>query len=116
MKGLFVKIRATVRKIPRGKVSTYGEIARMAGISDARKVGWALWGNQDPTLPCHRVVMKDGTIPKDYSLGGWQEQKARLVPEGVTFIKEAQADMKKHRWNNSEKKFKLSLPTSREPR
>lgn len=94
----FERIRAIVRKIPRGKVSTYGDVARMAGLRDARQVGWAVWGNQDTSVPCHRVVKKDGTLAKDFSLGGWKEQKARLWPEGVTFVSEMVVDLGKHLW------------------
>lgn len=100
MKGSFEKIRTIVKKIPKGKVATYGDIARMAGIKDARQVGWALWSNQDPTIPCQRVIKKDGTLAKDYSLGGWKEQKARLLPEGITFIEELKVDLKKHLWTS----------------
>jgi len=96
--GLFVKIRNVVKQIPLGKVTTYGQIAKMVGITDSRKVGWALWGNQDPQIPCHRVIKKDGFLAKDYSLGGWEEQKRRLQKEGISFIKENQVDLEKHQW------------------
>ena len=96
--GLFVKIRNVVKQIPLGKVTTYGQIAKMVGITDSRKVGWALWGNQDPQIPCHRVIKNDGFLAKDYSLGGWEEQKRRLQKEGISFIKENQVDLEKHQW------------------
>lgn len=96
--GLFVDIRKVVSKIPLGKVATYGQIARLVGIADARKVGWALWGNQDLKIPCHRVIKKDGFLAKDYSLGGWEEQKRRLQKEGITFKAENQVDLEKHQW------------------
>lgn len=95
---LFTRIRSMVKKIPHGKVATYGQIAKMVGISDSRKVGWALWGNQDPKVPCHRVIKKDSSLAKDYSLGGWPEQKARLLKEGVTFKKENQVDLERYQW------------------
>jgi len=41
---VFEKIRKMVAKIPKGKVATYGQIAKLANIKDARVVGWALWG------------------------------------------------------------------------
>lgn len=96
--GLFSQIRNVVKKIPQGKVATYGQVARLVGISDSRKVGWALWGNQDPKIPCHRVIKKDGFLAKDYSLGGWEEQKRRLQKEGITFKAENQVDLEKHQW------------------
>ena len=96
---IFTKLRSLVSQIPKGKVSTYGSIAKMAGIKDARQVGWAIYNNQDKNVPCHRVVNKEGLLAKDFSLGGWQEQKRRLEPEGVTFLEELKVDMKKHFWN-----------------
>jgi|GEM_PF-986117 len=91
--GLFVRIRAIVKMIPEGKVAAYGSIAIAAGIDDARKVGYALHGNQDPKIPCHRVVKKDGFIAKEYSLGGWKEQARRLKLENVPFKSENQVDI-----------------------
>lgn len=98
----FTKIRSLVSQIPEGKVSTYGTIALLAGIKDARQVGWAIYGNQDPNVPCHRVVNKQGFLAKDFSLGGWEEQKRRLLPEGITFVQDNQVDMNKHFWNGTE--------------
>lgn len=96
--GIFEKIRKIVSKIPKGKVLTYGDVAKIVGTKDSRLVGFALRGNQDPNIPCHRVIRKDGTLADGYSLGGWKEQKARLKPEGITFLKERQVDLAKHRW------------------
>lgn len=98
---IFTKIRSLVARIPKGKVSTYGTIANLAGIKDSRQVGWAIYNNQDKKVPCHRVVNKDGFLAKDFSLGGWQEQKRRLVPEGVTFVEEMRVDMMKHFWGGA---------------
>lgn len=95
---LFSQIKSEVKKIPKGKVTTYGDIAKKVGSKDARKVGWAIYGNQDPEIPCHRVVNKSGMVAEKFSLGGWQEQKARLEAEGVTFRGEKQVDMEKHGW------------------
>lgn len=94
----FQKIRELVTQIPKGKVSTYGTIAKLAGIKDARQTGWAIYNNQDPNVPCHRVVNKEGYLAKDFSLGGWQEQKRRLEPEGVIFADEMQVDLEKCLW------------------
>lgn len=96
--GLFERIRKVVRKIPKGKVATYGQVASMVKTKDARKVGWALWGNIDPKIPCHRVVRADGTLAPNYSLEGWQGQKRRLLPEGVNFKKINQVDLTKYLW------------------
>lgn len=72
----------------------------MAGITDARKVGWAVYENQNPNVPCHRVVNKVGYLAEKFSLGGWQEQKSRLEPEGVIFKSEKQVDLEKCRWGD----------------
>ena len=95
---LFKNIREIVAKIPSGKVATYGQIAKLVGTKDARKVGWAVYGNQNPDVPCHRVVFSNGGLAEKYSLGGWEEQKERLLREGVEFSDEKTVDMKKHLW------------------
>ncbi len=94
----FKKVYGIVRKIPSGKVMTYGHIAEMLGTSDARKVGWALHANKDPHVFCHRVVNKEGSVADNYAFEGWEEQRRRLVSEGVTFIDEKRVDLKKHLW------------------
>jgi methylated-DNA-protein-cysteine methyltransferase-like protein len=96
MKGVFERIREVVKKIPRGKVVTYGKVAEFLNLRDIRMIGWALYGNRDSKIPCHRVVKKDGFLAKNYSLGGWKEQKRRLEKEGIEFIKENQVNLKKH--------------------
>ena len=93
---LFIKIRTLVSQIPQGKVTTYGEVARAAGISDARKVGWAVYGNQDRNIPCHRVVNKEGYLAEKFSLGGWQEQRFRLEEDGIEFSEEKRVDLSKY--------------------
>jgi len=96
--GIFLKIRKAVSKIPRGKVATYGQIALMVGITDARKVGWAIYGNNDPKIPCHRVVFADGSLAINYSLGGYKEQKSRLMAEEIKFEEEMKVDLSKYLW------------------
>lgn len=81
---IFQKIRQIICKIPTGKVSTYGAIARSVGTSP-RVVGWALRGNSDMTIPCHRVVKSDGSLAAQFSLGNWPEQRRRLLTEGIEF-------------------------------
>ena len=75
------EVRDVVRRIPRGRVVTYGTIARLVGCpAHARRVGRPLARACDASLPCHRVVACDGrTAP------GWPEQRALLEAEGVTF-------------------------------
>lgn len=93
---LFSQIRKQVSKIPKGRVSTYGEVARSINLKDSRKVGWAIYGNQDKNIPCHRVVNKDGYVALKFSLGGWREHKLRLESEGIEFVNEKQVNLDKH--------------------
>lgn len=85
--GFFNAVYDVVRRIPKGKVTTYGAVARTAGNPRAsRAVGWALHVNPDPAhIPCHRVVNKDGEMAKSFAFGGADEQRARLALDGVEF-------------------------------
>lgn len=79
---MFPRIRSVILKIPRGKVSTYGAVARAAGFPGAaRQVVWALRGSKG--LPWHRVVAAGGRIALPGEAGF--EQRLRLEAEGVQF-------------------------------
>ena len=66
-----------VRRIPAGSVSTYGQVARLAGMPrSARLVGYAMASCQDPTVPCHRVVGAGGSLT---GYGGGLENKRFLL-------------------------------------
>ena len=87
-------IRDAVRKIPKGKVSTYGEVAKAAGFPGrARQVVWAL--HRSRGLPWHRVVGAGGKIllPGEQGL----EQRLRLETEGVAF-RNGRVLMEKHQY------------------
>ncbi len=82
---VFDRIYKEVKKIPKGEVAAYGEIARKVGTTP-RVVGFALHQNPDPkNIPCHRVVFKDGRLSPGYVFGGEEVQKKKLISEGVTF-------------------------------
>ncbi len=86
------RVILTIRALPRGKVSSYGAIARAAGWPGAaRQVVRVL--NQVPGLPWHRVVGSGGAIKLPGEQGA--EQKFRLRMEGVAF-RGARVDMAKH--------------------
>ena len=74
-----------LRKIPQGRVVTYGEIARaMGNRSWARSVGNALHDNPDgERYPCYKVVNNKGDLSHAYAFGGIDEQKRRLEADGV---------------------------------
>lgn len=90
----FEKVWAEVAKIPKGKVATYGQIADILGTRDARRIGHALHANKDRNIPCHRVVMKDGSMASGFAFGGTIEQKKILLSEGAEFI-DNKIDLKK---------------------
>lgn len=89
-----LKVFSVVKKIPKGWVMTYGQIAKVVGV-DPRMVGWALHSNKDKNVPCHRVVNKDGRLASNFSFDGWREQKKRLEEEGVSFRDEMHVDLKR---------------------
>ncbi|MFG0885396.1 MULTISPECIES: DNA base-flipping protein [Vibrio] len=98
MDQFLAQIFAVIHQIPHGKVSTYGEIARMAGYPGyARHVGKAL-GNlpKDSKLPWFRVINSKGEI----SLTGpdWDRQRERLVAEGIAVSAEGRISLKKYKW------------------
>ena len=83
----FEKIYKIAAKIPRGKVATYGQLAKMAGSPRAaRAVGMCMKHNPDMEIvPCHRVVGSDGKLT-GYSAGnGIATKKKILLKEGVAF-------------------------------
>lgn len=93
----FEKIYEQVKKIPEGKVATYGQIALMAGNPRwSQIVGYALHSNPEPgVIPCHRVVNKAGKLAKAFAFGGENMQRNLLKSEGVIFIDEDTIDLDK---------------------
>ena len=79
------RIYEAVKKIPRGKVATYGQIAAMAGEPRmARAVGNALHKNPDPdTIPCYRVVNSKGMLSGEFAFGGAGAQAKLLEADGI---------------------------------
>lgn len=98
-RNIFKEVYHMVKKIPWGKVTTYGKIANKLNISP-RTVGWALHANSDKDAPCHRVVNRQGKIAKSYRFGGGKEQRRRLESEGVSFIDEIHVILKEYRWKS----------------
>ena len=90
---MFHKMLAQVRRVPRGKVATYGDIAYAAGFPGAaRQAAWALHSSA-PGVPWQRIVGAGGKILLTGEFGF--EQRMRLQAEGVAFIG-LRVDMKKH--------------------
>lgn len=82
------RIYEAVRKIPKGKVATYGQVAAMAGNPKmSRAVGNALHKNPDPEgTPCYRVVNSKGELSGEFAFGGPGEQAKRLEADGIEVV------------------------------
>ncbi len=91
------RIYEAVKKIPRGKVATYGQVAEMAGDKRmARAVGNALHKNPDPeNIPCHRVVNSKGELAGGFAFGGAEVQAKLLCAEGVEVV-DGKVDLEKY--------------------
>ncbi len=95
----FERIYRIVEQIPRGRVATYGQVARLAGNRRwSRVVGYALHVNPDQArIPCHRVVNRLGEPSRAFAFGGVNRQIELLEAEGVPFT-DGRVDLKKYQW------------------
>jgi methylated-DNA-protein-cysteine methyltransferase related protein len=101
MSDTYPKIYRVIKRIPHGKVASYGQIARLAGMpNQARLVGYALHAlrdSRDLGVPWHRVINAQGQVslsdPDDQDL-----QRGLLAQEGVLFSSNGRVDMKKYGW------------------
>lgn len=99
------RVFGVVKAIPRGKVATYGQVARLISAPhSARYVGYALRANPEPgtdpeSIPCHRVVFKDGRMATGFAFGGPGEQRKMLEAEGVGFDDEERVIMDEFQWD-----------------
>ncbi len=97
----FEKIYEQVRRIPRGKVATYGQIATLAGNPHwSQIVGYALHTNPEPgVIPCHRVVNRFGGVAPAFAFGGEDRQRELLEGEGVVFRADGTVDLARCLWD-----------------
>ena len=95
------KVYRIVRKIPKGKVATYGQIAALCGSPKAsRIVGRALHHNPEPvTVPCHRVVNRFGMLAPEFAFGGKEVQRKLLESEGVKVNDDYAVDLSEYLWD-----------------
>ncbi len=93
------RIYEAVKRIPKGYVATYAQVAQMAGDRKmARAVGNALHKNPDPTtIPCHRVVNAKGELAGQYVFGGAWKQAQILKEEGVESV-DGKVDLTKYQY------------------
>ena len=98
MSGLEQAVYEYLRKIPYGKVATYGQIASHLGSKGlARAVGNALHRNPDGDLyPCYKVVNAAGKLAENYAFGGAAAQSKRLEAEGIVFESNGTIDLGKY--------------------
>lgn len=97
----FEKIYEVVKRIPKGKVATYGQVAAMAGNRRwSRVVGYALHSNPSPeTIPCFRVVTRFGELSSAFAFGGINVQRALLEEENVPFLADGRVDLSQCLWD-----------------
>ena len=96
---VFEAFYQVVRAIPSGKVATYGQIARLAGMPRcARTVGYAMAGCTDPSVPCHRVVDRFGGTKVCFDTFAPGTQRAMLEAEGVLFRLDGTVDLAHCQW------------------
>lgn len=93
------RIYEAVKKIPKGKVATYGQIAALAGDKKmARAVGNALHKNPNPDLiPCYRVVNAKGELSGEFAFGGAGAQAQLLEADGIQVVN-GKVDLEKYGW------------------
>ncbi len=95
----YEKIYTILRKVPKGKVVTYGQLARLAGSPRAaRAVGTCMRNNPDaPRTPCHRVVASNGSM-HGYSGGDGIPTKIKMLREEGVQFKGGRVDLKISQW------------------
>lgn len=93
------RIYRLVSQIPTGKVSTYGQLAMLAGSPRAARIVGAAMRRAPAGLPCHRVLYGDGSLCCDQAFGGKEIQRGLLEQEGVPFLPDGRVDMEVCLWN-----------------
>ena len=98
-KGAYARIYRVVRRIPKGRVATYGQGAKLAGLGGhARQVGYALAADLGEGVPWHRVVNAQGQISRRSVDGPEELQRELLEEEGVEFSASGRIDLVRYRW------------------
>ena len=101
MSDFFLDVIEVVKLIPKGKVTTYGRIAKYLGsVKSSRSVGWALNNNKlDDTVPAHRVVNRKGLLTGRYHFSKPDFMKNKLMDEGVLVNNNRVLNLNKHIWD-----------------
>ncbi len=98
----FYQVYEVVKKVPYGKVTTYGAIARYLGTArSARMVGWALnhAHSRADFIPAHRVINRNGRLTGKHHFGGHLIMQQLLENEGIRVEKDQVVEFEKHFWN-----------------
>ena len=97
----YQRIYRVVRRIPKGRVATYGQVASLAGLAGhARQVGYALHALPDGTIvPWHRVVNAAGRISTRATPGGELVQRLQLEKEGIRLDGKGRVPLDQVRWS-----------------
>lgn len=97
----YARIYSVIRRIPKGRVATYGQIAVLAGIPrHARQVGYALANTPDDlSLPWHRVVNAQGRVSLRSRPGSDDFQQVLLEAEGIEFGLAGKISLARYQWN-----------------
>jgi methylated-DNA-protein-cysteine methyltransferase-like protein len=90
------------RRIPPGRVSTYGAIADYLSLGSARMVGWALNNSMGTDIPAHRVVNRKGELSGRNHFAHPTLMQERLEKEGIKVVNNKIVDMDKHFWHPEE--------------
>jgi len=111
--GSYARIYAVVRHVPRGRLATYGQIAKLAGLpGHARQVGYALHALPDDlAIPWHRVINAQGRVSPRGDPGWDHVQRQLLEREGVQFDGSGRVDLARYRW----KPRRTTFPAVRHP-
>ncbi len=99
--GAYARIYAVVRRIPRGRVATYGQVARLAGLAGhARQVGYAMAAlRAEARVPWHRVINAQGRVSlRRDGPGAGIRQRQLLEREGVAFDGAERVSLARYRW------------------
>ncbi len=101
--GFHAAVYRVVRRIPAGKISTYGDVGTALGSPRvARHVGYALAALTDPSVPWHRVINAKGTISFRGDTPRGLTQRQRLEAEGVVFNPAGKVNLRLFRWDITE--------------
>jgi len=101
--GSYERIYAIVRRIPAGRVATYGQIAAIEGRASARMVGWAMAAlPAGSDVPWQRVINARGEVSERAGGGGTARQRERLAAEGVFFDRRGRVDLARAGWEGPE--------------